>query len=572
MKILISIKQLLFVIALLILQLQLKAQYNGKNGNTYYGNDAGSNSMGNNNSFFGEYSGEYSDGYANVFNGYHSGRFNEGGYNTFIGEQSGYKNDGNGNLLFGSYSGYKNKGEFNIIFGNYAGSDNNGNYNICIGHYSANNCIGGYNIFTGESSGKNCNGNNNICTGNYSGHYNNGNNNICTGNYSGHNNNGHNNIFIGDRCGFNNKGENNIFSGNYSGYNNEGYNNIFSGDSSGYNNKSGSTNIFIGNKVGKNNTSGLANIFIGSSTGKSNITGNYNVYIGCGADGKDSISASTAIGYKAKVTASNSIVFGNSSSKVGINVSAPSYQFQLSSNSAAKPGSSTWTIASDERLKKDISDFSDGLSVLEKIHPVWFSYNGEAGMPTDKKFVGIIAQEINEVAPYMVGIFNYQDSLGNKTQYMDYDANALIYILVNSVKQQQANIAEKDKELNELKTDLISFQLEVEELKKLITSRTNTHISGFENISECCDASLEQNFPNPFNQSTTIKYNINGKAEDAIIVISSLQGIEINRYSISTYGTGEITIPANTLAAGTYFYQLIIDSEQIDIKQMELIK
>jgi hypothetical protein len=67
---------------------------------------------------------------------------------------------------------------------------------------------------------------------------------------------------------------------------------------------------------------------------------------------------------------------------------------------------------------------------------VWFEYNGEAGMPTDQKYVGIIAQEMKKIAPYTVGEFTYQDSTGKTSQYLDYDANALTYILVNSVKEQ----------------------------------------------------------------------------------------------------------------------------------------
>ena len=39
---------------------------------------------------------------------------------------------------------------------------------------------------------------------------------------------------------------------------------------------------------------------------------------------------------------------------VGIGVDAPIYDLQLLNNSAAKPGSSTWTVSSDRRLKKDI--------------------------------------------------------------------------------------------------------------------------------------------------------------------------------------------------------------------------
>ena len=39
---------------------------------------------------------------------------------------------------------------------------------------------------------------------------------------------------------------------------------------------------------------------------------------------------------------------------VGIGTTGPSYQLQLSTDSAAKPTSALWTIASDERIKEKI--------------------------------------------------------------------------------------------------------------------------------------------------------------------------------------------------------------------------
>lgn len=267
---------------------------------------------------------------------------------------------------------------------------------------------------------------------------------------------------------------------------------------------------------------------------------------------------------------------GYFSGNVGIGTAYPSYQLQLSTDAAAKPGTSTWTIASDRRLKKDITDFKDGLSVLEKIHPVWFSYNGEAGMPTDKKFVGIIAQEMKEAAPYMVGSFSAEDQKGNKTEYLDYDANALFYILVNSVKEQQSiikkqqdQITQQDDELNDVKTELALIKAQLAKIEKLLSSSPTSTI---EDVSECCDASLEQNYPNPFSESTTINYTINEDAKKAIIIVSAQNGVEINRYEVAPKGSGQLIIPANTLAAGIYFYQLVVDGKNVDVKSMEIIR
>ncbi len=444
-------------------------------------------------------------GYYTTSIGYYSGHFNASGYgNSFLGAYSGYSNStGDYNLFLGFKSGYYNTA---------------GNYNSFLGANSGySNTSGGFNTFSGG----------------YSGYTN------TTGRY-------------------------NTFSGYVAGYNSTtGSYNTFTGDHSGKNNTTGNDNSFLGSYSGYNNN-GDNNVMLGYKSGYSNTTGTLNTFIGYNSDCSSStLSNATAIGANASVSASNALVLGNSAN-VGIGTTAPAYQLQLSKDNAAKAGSSTWTIASDQRLKKDISDFTDGLSVLEKIHPVWFSYNGEAGMPTNKKFVGIIAQEMKEIAPYTVGKFISQDTLGNKTEYLDYDANALFYILVNSVKEQQKSLSQKD-------SAIASLNARLERLEQMLENNSSNSTSEIQKNSECCEASLEQNFPNPFNQSTTIRYNLNGDIQNAAIIVTSLTGTEVGRYYISTTGS-QITIPAYTLAAGTYFYQLITDGKQADVKKMEIIK
>lgn len=134
-----------------------------------------------------------------------------------------------------------------------------------------------------------------------------------------------------------------------------------------------------------------------------------------------------------------------------------------------------WIAASDERLKKNIRDFEDGLDVVKQIRPVQFSYSGQGGIADDTStFVGIIAQELKPVAPYMIGEFTYTAPDGQKENYMDYDGTAMTYILINAVKEQQEEIEElkliiekqrdRDSELTELKT-------QVEELRKMVMEK-----------------------------------------------------------------------------------------------------
>ena len=115
----------------------------------------------------------------------------------------------------------------------------------------------------------------------------------------------------------------------------------------------------------------------------------------------------------------------------------PSFQLQLLFDSAAKPGGGSWTTPSDRRLKKDIASFRDGLTVIEKINPVSYRYNGLGGTPADMPCIGVVAQEIRNVAPYTVGTFktklNESDAVA--TELYDFNASALTFVLINAVKE-----------------------------------------------------------------------------------------------------------------------------------------
>jgi hypothetical protein len=127
---------------------------------------------------------------------------------------------------------------------------------------------------------------------------------------------------------------------------------------------------------------------------------------------------------------------------VGIGTSAPAYQLHVATNSAGKPTSNVWTVASDARLKKDVRNYEVGLKDLLKIRPVWFTYTGEAGMPQETG-IGILAQELQQIAPYMVKEWAYRDTTGKVLgTYLGVDNGPMTYMLINSVKEQQAQIDE----------------------------------------------------------------------------------------------------------------------------------
>lgn len=144
---------------------------------------------------------------------------------------------------------------------------------------------------------------------------------------------------------------------------------------------------------------------------------------------------------------------------LGIGTPTPSAQLEITGD-AMKPGTNTWTNPSDLRLKKNIRDFEDGLKVLQRIRPVWYEFNGKANMPTGKEYVGVIAQEMIEAAPYTISEFEFTDGEGNLESYLKYDGNALVYILVNAVQEQQALIDQLSHQLSEVEARLSSLDRE----------------------------------------------------------------------------------------------------------------
>jgi hypothetical protein len=161
--------------------------------------------------------------------------------------------------------------------------------------------------------------------------------------------------------------------------------------------------------------------------------------------------------------------------KIG-DFAAPTLLLELALNSAGKPGGGTWTAVSDERLKKDIQPFNDGLDILTQINPVRYKYNETSGIKDTSTFVGIIAQQVKEVAPYMIGEFTKPET---GKQYYNYDGTAMTYILVNAVKEQQQQIERQKNLIDQLQSsyaaELAELKMQMEELKSLVMTRPNSN-------------------------------------------------------------------------------------------------
>lgn len=215
------------------------------------------------------------------------------------------------------------------------------------------------NVLVGFTGGG---GTRNTFVGSTIGGVNTGTDNSFFGNAAGtQNTSGSANSFFGSQAGQNNStATENSFFGFEAGVSNQtGCCNSFFGRSAGQQSTSGQLNTFIGNSAGFGNTGGSNNTFIGASAGDTNVGGINNTVVGNNADvGFNNLANATAIGWRALVTTSNSLVLGsingingaNASTNVGIGTTGPGFKLHVidSSNTGLRVQTNTagGTVAS----------------------------------------------------------------------------------------------------------------------------------------------------------------------------------------------------------------------------------
>jgi len=230
----------------------------------------------------------------------------------------------------------------------------------------------------------------------------------------------------------------------------------------------------------------------------------------------------------------------------------------------------TGTITpSDKRLKNSVNEFNSGLETIMQLNPISYKYNGKAGLNTDREHIGVMAQELQEAAPYLVEPFTHyvldeEDNVIGKEEYLKIRDSEIKYIIINAVQELKA---ENDalKAENEANNERIT-ELE-NTMKQLLAQNNNTTTT----VVEIADAELAQNTPNPFNERTTINYSVPTKSQNAFVQIFDMSGKIIKTVNVAN-GEGQLVIEAGELAAGTYSYNLVIDGKVQDVKKMVLTK
>ncbi len=160
--------------------------------------------------------------------------------------------------------------------------------------------------------------------------------------------------------------------------------------------------------------------------------------------------------------------------RVGIGTNNPSSLLSVN-GTADKPGGGSWGTFSDARLKQDVQHYSAGLADVLKIHPVTYHYNTTSGYDTKPEYIGVIAQELQQVAPYMVSTFTKDG-----TEYLKVDNSGMTYMLVNAVQelsQQNQALQKGQAEIQTLKTQNAELQKRLDALTaqmQVLTAKINS--------------------------------------------------------------------------------------------------
>ena len=185
--------------------------------------------------------------------------------------------------------------------------------------------------------------------------------------------------------------------------------------------------------------------------------------------------------------------------------------------------------------------YVDGIDSLG--NPVKVGYFDEESQVFQRKHYGLIAQELQRIYPDLV----YEDGDG----YLSVNYIGIIPLLIQSIKELKA-------EIDDLKGNTPILGARPMQTTDIFTVESDQ------------PAVLFQNAPNPFSQSTEIRYYLPASVNTAFLCIYDLNGKQLKQIRLLQRGNGSQIVSGSEFSAGIYLYALIADGKEIDVKRMIL--
>ncbi|MFM9108610.1 MAG: tail fiber domain-containing protein [Chloroflexota bacterium] len=349
------------------------------------------------------------------------------------------------NLMIGAYTGQQlTTAQGNVGIGHSAlGLLVTGNENTAVGGGAGAALTGGvYNVLVGTQAGRNLTGvnANTVVGGNAIDASSTGANNVVIGSDA---------LGLGTAVGNQNTavGQAAMFSLGATGASSANLNNSALGSQALYSLRTGQRNIAVGRNALYNSTAGDANIGIGFNVDVPTLTGSGQLVIGNMIYGTGLTGTTTTV----------------SNGKIGIGVKAPAVTLHVGAEggsdgvirSSALAGAGNRAVysdsdgsltntSSDATLKTAIEPIGQGLDLVSALNPVRFGWK-DAERFGPQREIGLLAQEVREVVPEVVGI--------NSDGTLSVDYPKLAAPLIAAVKELRAEVAELRERLARLEPD-----------------------------------------------------------------------------------------------------------------------
>lgn len=218
-------------------------------------------------------------------------------------------------------------------------------------------------------------------------------------------------------------------------------------------------------------------------------------------------------------------------------------------------------MSSDRKLKDNIKPLSNTEKLL-LLAPKEYTYrtNEYSTMNLEEGVqMGFIAQDIEKVFPNLVRttvqpprVDEDGEVIEEGTTFKAVNYVGLIPLMTATIQEQNETIQAQEEALSALE----------ERINRLENS---SNIEPEDGISE---ATLFQNVPNPFNESTMIKYSLPSSVRSAKIMIFNLNGEHKTTLEIEVSANGRTILDAHQLSPGMYVYALIADGKEVSSKKM----
>jgi len=131
-----------------------------------------------------------------------------------------------------------------------------------------------------------------------------------------------------------------------------------------------------------------------------------------------------------------------SSGNVGIGIT-PAYLLHLLSDSAGKPSTSTWTIVSDIRTKRNIRRFEGDIDIIRRLDPIVAEYNGKGGTPEGQRVVSFDAEKLSSLVPSCVTSVKTKLDPGDEQEsdLLGVNIHELFFHLLRAAQQLDSRLA-----------------------------------------------------------------------------------------------------------------------------------